>query len=98
MPNKQPEPPFPPTPPEAGITKLGPGFTVRALPVNLTHLNNVEDAPDGRLLAGGCDGRFHVLRDTNGDGLKDKVNTSAPATNENYPLGMAVKDGAPTRC
>ena len=98
VPNKQPEPPFPPTPPEAGITMLGPGFTVRELPVKLTHLNNVEDAPDGRLLAGGCDGRFHVLRDTNGDGLKDKVNTSAPATNENYPLGMAVKDGAPTRC
>lgn len=94
VPDKQPEPPFPPTPPEAGITMLVPGFTVRELPVKLTNLNNVEYAPDGRLFAGGYDGRFHVLRDTNGDGLEDKVDTFAPATNENYPLGMAVKDGA----
>ena len=94
VPDKQPEPPFPPTPPEAGITMLVPGFTVRELPVKLTNLNNLEYAPDGRLFAGGYDGRFHVLRDTNGDGLEDKVDTFAPATNENYPLGMAVKDGA----
>ncbi len=94
VPDKQPEPPFPPTPPEAGITMLVPGFTVRELPVKLTNLNNVEYAPDGRLFAGGYDGRFHLLRDTNGDGLEDKVDTFAPATNENYPLGMAVKDGA----
>ena len=77
---------------------LVPGFTVRELPVKLTNLNNVEYAADGRLFAGGYDGRFHVLRDTNGDGLEDKVDTFAPATNENYPLGRAVKDGAPTRC
>ena len=94
VPDKQPEPPFPPTPPEAGITMLVPGFTVRELPVKLTNLNNLEYAPDGRLFAGGYDGRFHVLRDTNGDGLEDKVDTFAPATNENYPLGMAVKEGA----
>ncbi len=73
---------------------LVPGFTVRELPVKLTNLNNVEYAADGRLFAGGYDGRFHVLRDTDGDGLEDKVDTFAPATNENYPLGMAVKDGA----
>ena len=94
VPDKQPEPPFPPTPPEAGITMLVPGFTVRELPVKLTNLNNLEYAPDGRLFAGGYDGRFHVLRDTDGDGLEDKVDTFAAATNENYPLGMAVKDGA----
>ena len=98
VPDKQPEPPFPPTPPEAGITMLVPGFTVRELPVKLTNLNNLEYAADGRLFAGGYDGRFHVLRDTDGDGLEDKVDTFAAATNENYPLGMAVKDGAPTRC
>jgi putative heme-binding domain-containing protein len=95
VPDKQPEPPFPPTPPEAGIQMLVPGFTVRELPVKLTNLNNLEYAPDGRLFAGGYDGRFHLLRDTNGDGLEDKVDTFSVETNENYPLGMAVKDGEP---
>ena len=95
VPDKQPEPPFPPTPPEAGIQMLVPGFTVRELPVKLTNLNNIEYAADGRLFAGGYDGRFHLLRDTNGDGLEDKVDTFSRQTNENYPLGMVVKDGEP---
>jgi hypothetical protein len=43
---------------------LVPGFTVRELPVKLTSLNNIEYAADGRLFAGGYDGRFHLLRDT----------------------------------
>lgn len=95
VPDKQPEPPFPPTPAGAGITMLVPGFTVRELPVKLTNLNNIEYAPDGRLFAGGYDGRFHLLRDTNGDGLEDKVDTFSPEANANYPLGMVVKDGNP---
>jgi hypothetical protein len=74
---------------------LMPGFTVRELPVKLTSLNNVEYAPDGRLFAGGYDGRFHLLRDTNGDGLEDKVDTFSPEPSANYPLGLAVKDGEP---
>lgn len=74
---------------------LMPGFTVRELPVKLTSLNNVEYAPDGRLFAGGYDGRFHLLRDTDGDGLEDKVDTFSPEPSANYPLGMAVKDGVP---
>ena len=95
VPDKQPEPPFPPTPAGAGITMLVPGFTVRELPVKLTNLNNIEYSPDGRLFAGGYDGRFHLLRDTNGDGLEDKVDTFSPEANANYPLGMVVKDGNP---
>ena len=95
VPDKQPEPPFPPTPAGAGFTMLVPGFTVRELPVKLTNLNNIEYAPDGRLFAGGYDGRFHLLRDTNGDGLEDKVDTFSPEANANYPLGMVVKDGNP---
>ncbi len=95
VPDKQPEPPFPPTPAGAGITMLVPGFTVRELPVKLTNLNNIEYAPDGRLFAGGYDGRFHLLRDSNGDGLEDKVDTFSPEANANYPLGMVVKDGNP---
>lgn len=47
---------------------LVPGFTIRELPVQLTSLNNIEYAPDGRLFAGGYDGRCHVLRDLDGDG------------------------------
>ncbi len=79
----------------AGPTMLVPGFTIRELPVKLTSLNNIEYAPDGRLFAGGYDGRFHVLRDTDGDGLEDRVDTFFPKSSPNYPLGVAVKDGEP---
>lgn len=48
--------------PPAAARMLVPGFTIRELPVSLTSLNNIEYAPDGRLFAGGYDGRFHVLR------------------------------------
>lgn len=94
VPDKQPEPPFSATP--AIVPQmLVPGFTVRELPAKLTSLNNVEYASDGRLFAGGYDGRFHLLRDTDGDGLEDKVDTFSPTPNSNYPLGMVVKDGEP---
>ncbi len=74
---------------------LVPGFTIRELPVKLTSLNNIEYASDGRLFAGGYDGRYHVLRDTDGDGLEDKVDTFSAEPSANYPLGIAVKDGEP---
>ncbi len=80
---------------QAGVQMLVPGFTVRELPVKLTSLNNIEYAPDGRLFAGGYDGRFHLLRDLDGDGLEEKVDTFSPEASANYPLGMAVKDGMP---
>src|SRR3984957_1339697 len=95
VPDKQQEPPFPQAPRAAGVQMLEPGFTVRELPVKLTSLNNIEYAPDGRLFGGGYDGRFHLLRDTDGDGLEDKVDTFSPQANANYPLGMIVKDGMP---
>jgi putative heme-binding domain-containing protein len=94
VPDQQPKPPFAQqvkTLPEM----LVPGFIVRELPVKLTSLNNVEYASDGRLFAGGYDGRFHLLRDTDGDGLEDKVDTFSPESSPNYPLGMVVKDGEP---
>lgn len=94
VPDKQPEPPFAETP-AVKFDMLVPGFVVRELPVRLTSLNNIEYAPDGRLFAGGYDGRFHLLRDTDGDGLEDKVDTFSPDPSANYPLGMAVKDGMP---
>jgi len=94
VPDKQPEPPFAETP-AVKFDMLVPGFVVRELPVKLTSLNNIEYAPDGRLFAGGYDGRFHLLRDTDGDGLEDRVDTFSPEPSANYPLGMAVKDGMP---
>lgn len=94
VPDKQPQPPFAKSD-APGVQMLVPGFTVRELPVKLTSLNNIEYAPDGRLFAGGYDGRFHLLRDTDGDGLEDKVETFSPEESANYPLGMIVKDGMP---
>jgi putative heme-binding domain-containing protein len=72
-----------------------PGFTVSELPVSLTALNNIEYGPDGRLYAGGYDGRFHLLTDTDGDGLEDRVDTFSPQPSDDYPLGLVVKDGMP---
>jgi putative heme-binding domain-containing protein len=80
---------------ESAPQMLAPGFVVREVPVKLTSLNNIEYAPDGRLFAAGYDGRFHLLRDTDGDGLEDKVITFSPETSANYALGMVVKDGEP---
>ena len=94
VPDKQPEPPFPVEVKKEPIM-LVPGFIVRELPVQLTSLNNIEYAPDGRLFAGGYDGRFHLLRDTDGDGLEDKVDTFEPKDGPNYPLGMVVQNGDP---
>ncbi|HEY6168821.1 MAG TPA: c-type cytochrome [Verrucomicrobiae bacterium] len=74
---------------------LVPGFVVRELPVKLTSINNVEYAPDARLFAAGYDGRFHLLHDTDGDGLEDKVITFWSETSANYPLGMVVRNGEP---
>jgi putative heme-binding domain-containing protein len=72
-----------------------PGFSVRELPLKLTSLNNVEYSSDGRLFAAGYDGRFHLLLDTDGDGLEDNVKTFWSESGPNYPLGMVVKDGDP---
>jgi putative heme-binding domain-containing protein len=53
------------------IRMLEPGFTVRELPVHLTNINALTYSPDGLLYVLGYDGRIHVLRDTDGDGLED---------------------------
>ena len=69
---------------------LVPGFTVRELPVRLSNLNNLRFAPDGRLFALGYDGRIHVLRDTNGDGLEDTYELFWDQPTLTVPVGMAL--------
>lgn len=77
---------------DAPVVKLFvPGFEVRELPVALTNITNLEYADDGRLFAAGYDGRLHVLRDTDGDGLEDKVTTFHEKTSDDYSLGIQVR-------
>ncbi len=71
-----------------------PGFVARELPVQLTNQNNVAYAPDGRLFTAGYDGRVHLLRDTDGDGLEDTVTTLWDKTSGDYALGLLFHDGA----
>jgi putative heme-binding domain-containing protein len=74
---------------------LVPGFQIEELPIELTSVNNLEYASDGRLFAAGYDGRFHLLRDSDEDGLEDQVITFWDKLSPNYPLGMVIKDGQP---
>src|SRR6266540_4955076 len=71
------------------LTPLVPGFTVEELPVRLTNVNNLVFAPDGRLFALGYDGRVHVLRDTDGDGLEDRAEPFWDRPTIRVPVGMA---------
>jgi len=69
---------------------LVPGFTVQEVPIRLSNLNNLRFAPDGRLFALAYDGRIHVLRDTNGDGLEDKDELFWDKPTLSVPVGMAL--------
>jgi putative heme-binding domain-containing protein len=78
----------PPAPP---VMLLAPGIVARELPVKLTNINNVRYAPDGRLFAVGYDGRVHVLTDSDGDGLEDRVTAYWDRKGELLtPLGMEI--------
>ena len=83
---------FPPGPLAAGeptVRVLAPGFTVRALPVHLTNVNNLAFAPDGRLFALGYDGRIHLLLDADGDGLEDRAELVWDRPSIRVPVGLA---------
>ncbi len=80
--------------PAAGETQsvvhfLVPGFTVQELPLKLSNLNNLRFAPDGQLTALGYDGRVHLLRDTDGDGLEDEDTLFWDKPTISVPVGMA---------
>src|SRR5437016_9113824 len=72
------------------VHMLVPGFTVQELPVRLSNINNLRFAPDGRLFALGYDGRIHILRDTDGDGLEDKDEIFWDKPTISVPVGMAL--------
>src|SRR5882724_3481221 len=73
---------------------LTPGFKVHELPVKLSNINNLRFSPDGRLTALGYDGRIHILRDTDGDGLEDEDRLFWDKPTLSVPVGMAwSKDG-----
>ena len=79
---------------QTNVWMLAPGFTARELPVKLSNVNNLRFAPDGGLTALGYDGRVHILRDTDGDGLEDKASVFWDKPTLSVPVGMAwSKDG-----
>jgi putative heme-binding domain-containing protein len=69
-----------------------PGFEVRPLPIRLTNAIHIEYARDGRLFVSGYDGRVHMLRDRDGDGLEEEVTTIRSESTDDYALGMVVRD------
>ena len=77
-------------PPENPIKMLAPGFSARELPVELTNINDAVYASDGRLFALGYDGRIHVLRDTDGDGLEDQATLFWDKPTLKSPIAMAL--------
>lgn len=79
----------PPSFGQPNITMLVPGFTVWELPAKLSNINNLRFTPDGRLTALGYDGRVHILRDTDGDGLEDSAIPFWDKTTLSVPVGMA---------
>lgn len=67
---------------------------MRELPVKLSNINNLRFRPDGRLTALGYDGRVHLLRDTDGDGLEDQAAPFWDKDTLRVPVGMAwAKEG-----
>ena len=72
------------------IQPLVPGFTARKLPVALSNINFLRYRADGRLYAGAYDGKIHVLRDTDGDGLEDNADIFYESDDLKLVMGMAL--------
>ncbi|MDQ6630592.1 MAG: PQQ-dependent sugar dehydrogenase, partial [Verrucomicrobiota bacterium] len=70
------------------VHMLVPGFTVRELPIKISNINNLRFAPDGRLTALGYDGRIHLLRDSDNDGLEDQDELFWDQPTITVPVGM----------
>jgi len=75
-----------------------PGFSVRALPVDLVNVNNVLYRDDGKLVALGYDGTLFLLTDTDGDGLEDKADLFWDGKGGlRAPIGMALTPASDPR-
>lgn len=74
----------------APVQMLVPGFSVRALPLELRAINAVRYRSDGKLFALGYDGTVYLLSDTNGDGLEDKLTEFYKPKEQILSVGMAV--------
>jgi len=72
------------------VQMLVPGFEVKELPVTLNNLNNLRYRPDGQLYAIGYDGAVWLLRDTDGDGLEDRVSPFWTNRTFRAPVGAAL--------
>lgn len=74
----------------APVQMLVPGFTVRALPVELPAINNVRYRADGKLVALGYGGKVWLLADTDGDGLEDKADVFYDPGRQILSLNIAL--------
>ncbi len=72
------------------VQMLAPGFTVRQLPIELPNVNNVRDRADGKLVAVTYDGHVHLLSDSDGDGLEDRVEPFWDRPGITSPIGIAL--------
>lgn len=72
------------------VQMLVPGFTARELPLKLRNINNIKYRPDGKAVAVAYEGKIHLLSDTDGDGLEDKVEPFWSETTIRSPIGMAL--------
>jgi putative heme-binding domain-containing protein len=70
------------------IRFLAPGLAAQELPVKISNINNIRFAPDGRLTALAYDGKVHLLRDSNGDGIEDKAEIYWDKSTLSVPVGM----------
>jgi putative heme-binding domain-containing protein len=82
-----------PNPPP--VQMIVPGFTVRELPLEVSNINNLVYAPDGRLFALCYDGDVLQLKDSDGDGLEDTITCFFKNENNAVPpsIGMAWGPG-----
>ncbi|MEO6036687.1 MAG: ThuA domain-containing protein, partial [Verrucomicrobiota bacterium] len=71
------------------VKMLVPGFSVQELPLKISNLNNLRFSIDGTLTALGYDGRVHLLRDTNDDGVEDIDELFWDKSTITVPVGMA---------
>jgi putative heme-binding domain-containing protein len=88
------------------LQMLVPGFEVRALPLDLTNLVNLQYRHDGVLVALAYNGNIWLLKDTDNDGLEDtaslfwegKGKMSAPIGMDLAPHGTAHGDAVFFAC